>query len=578
MSNVLEFRPGTSLENRGAGREDASRHRRFLSARADRIEAATNDPNRNMVKRSEERLVLAKNLWLLLEDAIRKNAGLTKARIAQQAGQGGPDESTKRLYKLVMDPELAPEKQRDRARGLLQHIKAYKDVARAASELSGLDHRESLVRLVRGTSYEERATEAQSGPFDDAFADILVSVEDRLSALASNPSLGEYFELLRRHKLTLAVTESGNIEGQETIQFVAAYGAWETEDLRSQSRRFVSARAASCIPKAIIGRGHVKTVAGSLVMRLGEGVSAWRNNKELPLKNDRLRVPAQIDVNIDVALAMATTGGAGSAEPVLLVSPVIRVRVPNATEEIALWRKGSDGIEDFTILHANDEVDERAAIAEAWYLHLDRDVECNAVDWFGDKATELGLLAGLSYSIDVEPDDPEIGDLVMPFGAAVRIEPLTLSSQRRWLLREMRNKLDDWPIDVALPEWVSSPYTFEGTLERSLLTAGRMSLEEGSLSEGEKGRRQQLPARIAGDLERVRGWRKRRAYDPVTCPEGTLAAALERGLFQGEKYGYGPALVIQGEFKELSRMLQRDLEAARQRRRGGAEVGSEDSW
>ncbi len=608
MSNVIPLKPTANAHAVATAEKKASASDpEALVLQADRIAAAIAE--RPLLHSAKERLKFAENLWDLLEAAVLKAPTLTKALILQKAGQGQPHESTKRLGYFAIDPALPIDTRDKRSLDLRKHVAKYAHIAKTAAILSGLDSNETIIRLARGTGYERQAPDAKSEPFDNALADIQTAIQRLTESVTASHDIETYFELLRRHKLTLRQVPGAKNASPTSREFVSQAGAWTTAYLKHQARHFISDEVARCVPRVSIGRGHLATVDGQLQLNTVPGVranlSAYSDGSvELIPQDQPIRLRASVDVNIDVSLAVCAFDEPRRALPMLLIRPAIRIRVHEKTPRVYLYR--GDGEEDEDWAFFNDHDDHDDARAESTFFSSDRGGRCSLLGSEGQEVMEKGLIERAYYFID---DSSSLGDfleLEQPKGTDWLVEPLTLSAQRKWLLRQMRTS-DDTDVDLALPDWLDSGVTPEqfwkwfivtkasppngadlnGILQ-VLLDTGLTSKDLGNLFQQMFGD-EDYWEKFIGDFspeDRVRvqigreaaleaasqwkdtigPWRDESHFAPVSCPEGTLAAALERGVFEAPSL-HGPLEIIRREFIVVNDLLARNIEKVSKRRK-----------
>ena len=575
MTNVIRLtstnatRGSSSAEKKRPAQDAAA-----LIFQAERIEAAIAE--QPILQSAKERLKLAENVWDLLEEAIRRKPTLTKAKILQQAGQGQSHESTKRLVYFAVDPALPVDKRDARSGGLRKHVAKYARIAKEAAALSGMNPHEATITLARGTRYERQVSEASSAPFDNALADIQTALERLLEQMTASPDVERYFKLLRQHKLTLQPASPTTAEPQDLPRFVSQPGAWATTYVKDRARHFVSHAVTECVPKAWIGRGHLATVDGSLELKTGADVRALigGNDAESPAGRP-IRLKAYIDFKVDVALSVCAFDEPGRPLPALLLRPAVRIRLHEKAPSVHFLR--GEGTKDqdwafFNDFYGPDPVAGSVVFSKRSEPH------CTLEGFEGDEVLEKGLVTYAYYDVDVPSALDDFIELEQPSGTEWLVEPLTVSAQRKWLLREMHD--DDVRVDVALPRWLDSgaaPDRMVELFEKLGSQVEKEWLRDKTPADRKRHQhRKELASRVR---ELLRQWRDADYFAPVSCPEGTLAAAIERGVFGGPSFLAGPHHVIRNEFAFLSRDLNRDIEAISKRRKDLLkEISAEDLY
>ncbi|WP_210250181.1 hypothetical protein, partial [Microvirga aerophila] len=123
-----------------------------------------------LVKRQSERRLVANNLWRILQDLEASQPPIKKKDVLQAAGQGGEHDSTKRLPRFAINPDLPSADQDERAEAATQDIRKYLQIARAAARLAGQSGEDAFLRqLVSGTSFATGISEgtAPEDPDED---------------------------------------------------------------------------------------------------------------------------------------------------------------------------------------------------------------------------------------------------------------------------------------------------------------------------------------------------------------------------------------------------------------------------
>ncbi|MBD9453522.1 hypothetical protein IB244_18430 [Rhizobium sp. RHZ02] len=107
---------------------------RQLEAIRQRIERAP------LMKKRSERLQVANNMWRIMKELEKAVPPIRKRDVLHAAGQGSELDSTKRLPRFAIDPDLPAAEQEDCAEAATQAIGKYVEIARAAARLSGERH------------------------------------------------------------------------------------------------------------------------------------------------------------------------------------------------------------------------------------------------------------------------------------------------------------------------------------------------------------------------------------------------------------------------------------------------------
>jgi hypothetical protein len=147
---------------------------------------------------SEDRKVVAKNLWVIL-DAFERNGHGKKEAVLREANMGDERDSTKQLYYYTLPPfdtvSAALEKRIER---LVKRTDRYRQLAEVAAKKAGWDKQEVLIELFKGSSYD--TSERGSEPIPN-LPDYLFKIDDILQRmkdwLVQNTRIEWYYQTLR---------------------------------------------------------------------------------------------------------------------------------------------------------------------------------------------------------------------------------------------------------------------------------------------------------------------------------------------------------------------------------------------
>jgi hypothetical protein len=155
------------------------------------------------MKKPDECLVVAQNLWRILSELENGPLQISKSTVLHEAGEGETKESTKRLPYLAVDPD---EEDKDkRAKLLSPNITRLRKVVFAAAKLGSMDEkqrisreRQLLARLVEGTDYWSSPGTLESG--EGLAFDRWEAVEERIrevSKAIAGEQLKHFFKQVR---------------------------------------------------------------------------------------------------------------------------------------------------------------------------------------------------------------------------------------------------------------------------------------------------------------------------------------------------------------------------------------------
>jgi hypothetical protein len=222
MSEVVPFPESPDAEKRREAveareREQSRKAREEAYAREQRIaliaraEAAMKA--RPMMTKASERRAIARNLWMLLDTIEKGSARISKAAILVEAKQAKPEEPTKRIARYALRPGLPEAAEKKRSEELVQKIRIYVGIAKAAVALANakakageakLDETEVVLQLLQGSSYLDEESAPQSDdPISVAAEHIAEHIRRAADRLSSHYDLTDFFATLDRHRLVL---------------------------------------------------------------------------------------------------------------------------------------------------------------------------------------------------------------------------------------------------------------------------------------------------------------------------------------------------------------------------------------
>lgn len=526
---------------------------------------------RKMVQGDRERLTLAQNLWTILDLALGKAPGLSKAKILREAGQGEPEESTRRLPYFAVDPTLPVDERTRRTKKLRRHVELYARIAIAAANLSGMNPDEILVQLASGTDYEQPQRAATNDPYDDALADIMAILEQRFEQKEAHRAIRDlahkYFDTLRNHRLTIS-HEGDEVRGWARPDALA----WATVTSRPAGRLTIGNAIKSSVPTAQIGSGFIAAVPGRVSMRVSDSaekdvqVTVGDSTSPIP-KGEKIDLPATINIYARIELGLFPVAPEAAPRLALLIKPRVSVSSDGLTGVYV--EKGREGQPDWDFLamweHEDDSlVVPLAATSAQFNTSLWFEIPCRPTQYMGEEAVDMGYVVDLSCAIDSEAELGQFRELQWLDKSEWLVEPLTLPSMRKWLLTEMHDT-DGERIKVSLPRWFGE--WFDGKSHPQEKVQDMIGVVSGSGKRAKEGA-EDLKERMRAASEHAAALLKSpTASEPVSCPEGTLAAALERGLVEGNKIHWGPDDPIMLWTLTYFSLLQASLTLAAKRRK-----------
>jgi hypothetical protein len=529
---------------------------------------------RAMVHGDRERLTLAQNLWTILDLAVEKEPSLSRATILCESGQGQPHDSTKRLGYFAVDPNLPVEERTRKTKNLRRHVDRYVRIATTAAKLSGMNPDEFLVQLASGTDYEKPLRADEENPYDAALADILAILEGRFEQTeahrATKNLASKYFGELWSRRLTIS-HEGDEVSGWARPDALA----WGAITSRQAGGFIIDNAIKSSVPTAQIGSGFIAAVPGLVTMRVGdpaqEDIRVIVGDSKSPVpRGQEIELPTTINIYAQIELGLLPVGPKAAPQLVLLIKP--HVLVSGWVSGVELTgvdvEKGVYGQPDWEYLALWERVEEDInprIVATSAQFDCWSTIPCRPTLEMGKEAVDKGYIVDLCYRIDNgEGDLGQFRVLQLLNKSQWLVEPLTLPSMRKWLLIDMHDTDGDI-IQTSLPKWFEEWFDGKSHLQEklremlnSLSESGKRAKQEvEDLKERLKAASEHAAALLASSVER----------QPVSCPEGTLAAALERGLVEGKKIHWGPDGPIMFWTTTFSGLLEASMILADNRRK-----------
>jgi hypothetical protein len=210
MSRVLSF------PVRASGDRDAAYSQARANTEADQRERARRaaaNLERFPYLEGKDRIIAARNLWLVL-DRVEREHGIKKARVLHEAGQGGASDSTKRLERFALRPEVSGEQALARAPKLTRSVAKYERIAEKAAMLAGLPRNAFLLDLLAGLPKYIASPAAPTvvEPWAEPLSELLNAMG---RAIAHRHNLVSYFPFVARHALRLKAGWAGFEHGMD---------------------------------------------------------------------------------------------------------------------------------------------------------------------------------------------------------------------------------------------------------------------------------------------------------------------------------------------------------------------------
>ena len=123
---------------------------------------------------SAEQVIVAQNLWQILESAVER--GISKARVLVEGGAGTEGDSTKRLERYALNPAWDAAKRELRAGRLTKTADIYLRIAEAAGKLARQDADAYTTALFNGTRFGSGADTIEPENLYDELARLLRTV------------------------------------------------------------------------------------------------------------------------------------------------------------------------------------------------------------------------------------------------------------------------------------------------------------------------------------------------------------------------------------------------------------------
>ncbi|MCA0304336.1 MAG: hypothetical protein LCH95_18165 [Proteobacteria bacterium] len=509
---------------------------------------------RPLVHGERDRLSLAENLWEILHSATVRKSGLSIAEILRKAGQGQKEDSTKRLVYFAVDPSLPIEKRLQKAKNLRRHVDRYVHIAMTAAREAGLNADRTLVQLFSRSEYERRAPPQQAEPFDEALADLLVEFERDFESAAGRPVLdtvATYYRKLRQLRVTV------NLDGDSDKGWTEPNAhVWRSIWPAQDGAISVPLSVKKSIPFMPIGTSWLAEVDGTIAVRAAafdpSRITVHVVDGESLAPGAQRELPAKINVCAEVALAIFPFHEDSLPRLVLMVKPTIFVSSIGLTfVGVEKGKEEDDDWEYFGLWHDDPLESHVAATSQSFALFGSS--PCNLYSSYGHIAVEEGYIEGFSYALrDGRASLAEFPELHRLNPTDWLILPLTLESMRRWLMADM---LDDEysKVAVATVDWAK----LISESRKLLATLKRMN-DRRPASEPEE---PDEPDEAPPELDLGAG----------SFPEGTMAAALERGViaYRGRSNGPLMAMFTMAVIKYSLLILSEQLAARRRKGKSG---------
>jgi hypothetical protein len=340
MSEIVNFPANTQAEQRRLAREE---RQRTLDERA-RKEAETLEKRRalldharaarekrpKMVRETERRRV-ASNLWELLDQFEMKPGGPSKADVLRESGISRQGDSTKRLPRFALKPG-------GKGKGLTKGVKTYVKIARKAAELAGEDQDDAELEILKGSSYLSDLSAIPIKSPDGRVAEIIAKgLMDVAARLDEKHGLRSYFDQCERQRLVPSEP------GLDAPSFAVGSDS-SFKNLPLDSDVPIDKSIWRC-PRTYLGSviaGPPVLVSARASMRYdGDLEDDWDPEGGRAVSDSERYFQHDLQVKciptFDIYIALSPSGAAGSTIPVLITSPVTRVK------PASFFREGSLG-------------------------------------------------------------------------------------------------------------------------------------------------------------------------------------------------------------------------------------------
>lgn len=274
--------------------------------------------------------------------------------------------------------------------------------------------------------------------------------------------------------------------------------------------------------------------------QLADGVSVQVGESDLPASGAEIELPASIEVYASVSIGVFCAEP--NSNPLLVFTIRPDAIIPSENLKGVYVEKGKESDEDWEFLGLwdNDPIfgARIAATSSNFASPGSGPQSCTPSTYSGQAIIEEGHIVDLRYSIDWDADFGPFDDLKYLGVNACLIEPVSLPVFRKWLLNDMRDE-DGNGIDVALPEWIAPDSIHPDEL---LFRNWEQAFK------GKEPTPRVVSEEVANFKKMARDFIESSSTTPTSFPEGTLAAALERGLINGSDFNWGPDVVIDSLF------------------------------
>lgn len=166
--------------------------RAAMAARARKIREAAQGAKMS----ATEQVRVAENMWRILEALERR--GFSKATVLREGGAGNDGDSTKRLARFALNPELDPAKKAKKAADLTKGTSPYLRIAEAAGRLAERDEDAYVTNLFNGTRF---AAAGDTALTEDFFVELSELIRTVSAGVARKHDLQRVFQLADERRL-----------------------------------------------------------------------------------------------------------------------------------------------------------------------------------------------------------------------------------------------------------------------------------------------------------------------------------------------------------------------------------------
>ncbi len=456
-------------------------NRAAVVARAEKIREAAR--RAKLLPYEQERV--AENLWRILEEAEKH--GCPKSTVLRQGGAGNEGDSTKRLERFALNPDLDQVRKQVKLGRLTKGAEKYLKIAEAAGRLVENDADAYVAQLFNGTRFVAAGEPAVS---EDVYVEMADLVRTVCAGVARKHSLQEVFRLCDERRLcyySRSLRQNrddrwsnvwrGFADGARVVGLFDETDTW-----------------AMPYPSVLVGWSELAKELPFKVGRAGTA-SIFNDPGEEKLSPDSPVLKGTFQV--EVRLALLPIGPGGTVEPAFIACPWVAIPFGHMKEQPD---EGADGkyslVTDRWTFESNFEGVEadccqRGTPASLWHFGYACQPLFGPEIWEGAFRDFAGSEPGRSYWDAYRSASPVRVDVVSPAScrrylsllrapsAVTGLECPTIVDDLDPALGDMDageyyrhwRKLDEGTLDdPESPRWLTEPGTLAEAVEYSTLT------------------------------------------------------------------------------------------------------------